>query len=106
MSRTPIGCRDLARLAVTVERAITAKRVSASATEPVHTTSRSARREVKTTAAPAGGTGYRHEWLGCRDADEETTTVDERPDPPSILASDAEREHSIVMLRDAWWRDG
>jgi hypothetical protein len=26
--------------------------------------------------------------------------MDERPDPPSILASDAEREQSLVLLRD------
>ena len=27
--------------------------------------------------------------------------MDDQPDPPPILASDAEREHSIVLLRDA-----
>jgi hypothetical protein len=27
--------------------------------------------------------------------------VDDRPDPPAILASDAEREHSVAVLRDA-----
>jgi hypothetical protein len=27
--------------------------------------------------------------------------VDERPDPPALLASDAEREHNILLLRDA-----
>ena len=37
---------------------------------------------------PECGTGYGH------------GSVDEQPDPPPILASDAEREHSIALLRD------